>query len=415
MTSTVVTGMGVVAPTGLDVSAYWSATLRGSNRIGRISRFDPSSYPAPLAGEVRDFVPGDHVPGRLIPQTDRMTQFAIAAADRAFTDAAVDAGGLSPLDMGVVTANSSGGFDFGQRELQNLHAKSSKHVSAYMSFAWFYAVNSGQLSIRHNLRGPAGVFVAEQAGGLEAVAHARRQVRKGTRLVLTGGVDSSLCPYGVAALLAGGRLSTRDDPKTAYLPFDVNACGHVPGEGGALLVLEDARDARTRGAHVYGEIAGYGSTFDPRPGSGRGPNLDRAIGIALADAGSSPADIGVVFADAAAVPHLDRAEAKALAAVFGPRGVPVTAPKTGIGRLSAGAAPLDLVGALLALRTGLIPPTVNVTAVPDYELDLVVGGPRPFDGTAALVVARGFGGFNTAMVVRTVSGTERKSDDRAHP
>ncbi|EWC63332.1 Polyketide chain length factor WhiE-CLF [Actinokineospora spheciospongiae] len=407
MSRTVVTGIGVIAPTGLTLPEHWSATLRGENRIDRISLFDPERYPSRLAGEVRGFVPAERVPGRLVPQTDRMTRFAIAAADGAFADAAVDTTGLSPLEMGVVTANSSGGFDFGQRELQNLHANSPKHVSAYMSFAWFYAVNSGQLSIRHNLRGPAGVLVAEQAGGLAAVAQARRRVRAGTRVVLTGGVDSPLCPYGLAALMAGGRLSTRDDPRTAYLPFDADAAGQVPGEGGALLVVEEAEAARARGARVYGQIAGYGATFDPRPGSGRPPNLRRAIEVALDDAEAAPADIGVVFADAAAVPELDRVEADALAAVFGPRGVPVTAPKAGTGRLSSGAAPLDLVGALLTLREGSIPPTANTTVDPGYGIDLVVGAPRPVEATAALVVARGVGGFNTAMVVRTESRTGR--------
>lgn len=414
MTATVVTGIGLVAPTGLELSAYWSATLRGANGIRRISRFDPGSYPAPLAGEVTGFVPGDQVPGRLVPQTDRMTQFAIAAGRDALGDASAATAGLSSSDMGVVTANSSGGFGFGQRELQNLHAGGPKHVSAYMSFAWFYAVNSGQLSIRHDLRGPAGVLVSEQAGGLEAIAHARRRVRGGTRLVLAGGVESSLCPYGTAASIASGRLSTRDDPDTAYLPFDADACGHVPGEGGALLVLESAADARGRGVPVHGEIAGFGSTFDPPPGSGREPNLGTAIEIALEDARLRPRDIGVVFTDAAAIPELDFVEARTLARIFGPGAVPATAPKVSTGRLSAGAAPLDVVTALLALRDGLIPPTARVRPRPEHELDLVVDAPRPFDGTAALVVARGFGGFNTAMVVRKApaGGIGNRKDSR---
>jgi act minimal PKS chain-length factor (CLF/KS beta) len=151
---------------------------------------------------------------------------------------------------------------------------------------------------------------------------------------------------------------------------------------------------------VYGELAGYGSTFDPKPGSGREPGLRRAIELALADAGLTASQIDVVFADAAAVPELDRVEAAALTAVFGARGVPVTAPKTMTGRLYSGAAALDLVAALFAIRDGVIPPTVNVTPAAEYGLDLVTGAPRPAPVRAALVLARGHGGFNSAVVVR---------------
>ncbi|MFC9745678.1 ketosynthase chain-length factor [Streptomyces niveus] len=397
MNAVMVTGMGVVAPTGLGLDAYWAATLRGEDGTRRIRAFDPGRYPTRRAGEVAGFEAADHLPGRLVPQTDRMTQFALAAADWAVADAGVDLDSVPPLERGVITACASGGFGFGQRELQHLWGESPKKVSAYMSFAWFYAVNTGQISIRHGLSGPTGVFVSEQAGGLDALAHARRQVRAGTRVMLTGGMDSSLCPYGLAAQLAGGRLS----PDDTYLPFDHRATGHLPGEGGAILVLESAERARASGRRGYGEIAGFGSTFDPRPGSGRPPTLRRAVEQALADAGTEPEEIAVVLADGAGVPAQDEDEATALAEVFGIRGVPVTVPKTATGRLYSGAGPLDVVTALMALRDGLAPPTVNVAQVPDaYGIDLVVGHPRPVSGTAALVLARGHNGFNSALVVR---------------
>jgi minimal PKS chain-length factor (CLF/KS beta) len=281
----VITGIGIAAPNGFGVEDYWAATRIGKNAIGRITRFDPTQYPARLAGEIPGFEARDHLPGRLIPQTDRMTQLALVAADSAFEDAGVRAGDVPEYDMGVVTASTAGGFEFGQNELQALWSKGSQYVSAYQSFAWFYAVNSGQISIRHNLKGPSGVVVSDQAGGLDAVAQARRQIRKGSKLICSGGFDAAICPWGWVAQLANGRVSTSDNPERAYLPFDADASGYVPGEGGALLVLEDAEAARQRGAeHVYGEIAGYGSTFDPRPGSGRAPGLQRAIELALADA-----------------------------------------------------------------------------------------------------------------------------------
>ncbi|BBA97251.1 putative chain length determinant [Actinacidiphila reveromycinica] len=400
---TVVTGLGVAAPNGCGVEAYWAAVRKGTSGIGRVSRFDPAQYPARLAGEITDFVAEDHLPGRLLPQTDRMTRIALASADWALADAGVDPRNLPEYGMGVITASSSGGFEFGQRELRALWSKGGRHVSAYQSFAWFYAVNSGQISIRNGMRGPSGVVVSDQAGGLDALAQARRQIRKGTGLVMSGAVDASICPWGWVAQMASGRLSTSEDPERAYLPFDAAARGHVPGEGGALLVLEDLEHARARQARTpYGEIAGYGSAMDPRPGSGRPPTLVRAIELALADAGAAPEDIDVVFADAAAVPALDRIEAEAVSRVFGPRGVPVTAPKTMTGRLYSGAAPLDVAAALLALRDQVIPPSVGVTPDPGYALDLVVGAERAAPVRSALVVARGHGGFNSALVVRAV-------------
>ncbi|WP_053637982.1 ketosynthase chain-length factor [Streptomyces sp. NRRL F-4707] len=396
----VVTGLGVAAPTGLGAREHWAATLGSRSGIGRLTRFDPSGYPAKLAGEITGFTAEEHLPGRLVPQTDRMTRLALAAADWALADASVRPDELASFDMGVVTASASGGFEFGQNELRKLWSQGSQYVSAYQSFAWFYAVNSGQISIRNGMKGPSGVVVSEQAGGLDAVAQARRQIRKGTRLVVSGGVDASLCPWGWVAQLAGGRLSTSEDPARAYLPFDRDACGHVPGEGGAILILEAAESARERGAHSYGEIAGYGATFDPKPGSSRPPGLRKAVELALADAGAQPADVDVVFADAAGVPDLDRAEAAALTQVFGPHGVPVSAPKTMTGRLYSGAAPLDLATALLALRDGIVPATVNVKLCPEYGIDLVVDRPRRLGLRTALVLARGYGGFNSAVVLR---------------
>jgi act minimal PKS chain-length factor (CLF/KS beta) len=402
--SVVVTGVGVAAPNGLGAVDYWAASCAGRSGIGAASRFDASGYPARLAGEVPGFVAEDYLPSRLIPQTDHMTRLALVTADWAFADAGVRPQEWPEFDIGVVTASSCGGFEFGQRELQNLWSKGGQYVSAYQSFAWFYAVNTGQISIRNGLRGTSGVLVSDQAGGLDALAQARRQVRKGARLIVAGGVDGSICPWGWVAQLACGQLSTSDDPDRAYLPFDRRAGGYVPGEGGALLILEDAQTARERGAQVYGEIAGYGATFDPRPGSGREPGLRRAIENALADAATGPDEIDVVLADAAATAELDRTEADAIRAVFGPRGVPVTAPKTNTGRLYSGAASLDVVTALLAIRDGVIPPTTNVSPADEYDLDLVCGAPRRAPVRAALVVARGYGGFNSALVVRRAAG-----------
>jgi act minimal PKS chain-length factor (CLF/KS beta) len=320
----------------------------------------------------------------------------------ALADAGIDPATLPEYGMAVVTSSSSGGAEFGQREIERLWRYGPQHVGAYQSIAWFYAATTGQISIRHRMRGPCGVIATEQSGGLDAIGQARRLLRGDTRLVVTGGTDASLCPYGLVAQLSNRRLSQLDDPGRAYVPFDTDACGYVPGEGGAMLIVESAPHGQARpGARPYGEIAGYAATFDPARGSGRPPTLRGAIMSALADARMQAADIDVVFADAAGVPALDRAEAAALHDIFGPYGVPVTAPKTMTGRLYAGGAALDVATALLAIRDGLIPPTVGVTdPVPDFEIDLVVGSPREVPLRSALIVARGFGGFNAALIVR---------------
>jgi len=411
----VVTGIGVVAPNGLATETYWSATLDGRSGIGPISRFDPSGYPVRLAGQVDGFDANEHLPGRLIVQTDHWTHMALAAADMALADAAVVPGQLPEYDMAVVTASSSGGTEFGQREIERLWSKGPQHVTAYQSIAWFYAASTGQISIRHGMRGPCGVVATEQAGGIDAIGHARRALRTGTRLVVTGGTDASLCPYGLVAQLSTGRLSRRADPARAYVPFDLEACGYLPGEGGAILIVEDAEHAAQRGApRVYGEIAGYAATFDPRPGTGRPPGLRRAITQALADASVRADEVDVVFADGAGVPDLDRAEATVLAEVFGPRAVPVTVPKTMTGRLYAGLS-LDVAAALLAIRDGVIPPAVGVRhPVPEHELDLVVGACRETTVRTALVLARGYGGFNAALVVRGRPRNNARGGDNDH-
>ncbi|MGZ3459574.1 MAG: ketosynthase chain-length factor [Archangium sp.] len=398
----VFTGISAIAPNGLGVRAWWDATLSGRSGLQPPTRFDPDTYPVQVAGEVREFTPSRLVDGRLIVQTDLWTQFGLAATSMALEDARIDPRKMSAYEMSVIGSASSGGNEFGQREIERLWSKGPQFVSVYQSIGWFYAASTGQLSIKHGMKGTCSSVVSEQAGGLDAVGHARRVLRNGSRMALTGGTEAPLSPYALTCQLTNGLLSRRAHPSRAYVPFDAEACGYVPGEGGAMLILEDGAAARARGVErVYGELAGYAATFDPRPGSGREPGLYRAAEQALADAGVTPGDIDVVFADAAGVPELDRIEAQALIRLFGPRGVPVTAPKTMTGRLYAGGAALDLVAALLTIGDSVIPPTVGTRELaPGCDIDLVRDEPRKKPVRHALVLARGFGGFNSAVVVR---------------
>nr|AIW63011.1 KSbeta [uncultured bacterium BAC-AB1442/1414/561] len=397
-----ITGMGVLAPTGSGHEDYWAATLRGYLGITPISRFAPNPYPVRVAGQLPGFVPGERVPSRLIPQTDVWTQHGLTAADLALADAKLEPASIPEYGFSVVTASSAGGVEFGQREIQQLWHQGPNFVGAYQSIAWFYAATTGQTSIRYGMRGPCDVVVSEGAGALDSLHHARRAMTDGVQAVLCGGTDSALSPYGIVCQLSSGRLSTGSDPAAAYVPFDLDSAGYVPGEGGAMFVVENLEQAYERGApHVYGLIGGYAATFDPAPGSGRPPALRRAVCAALDDAGILPADVDVVFADGAGVPELDRQEATALAEVFGPHGVPVTVPKTAVGRLYSGGAALDVAAALLAIRDRVIPPAINIRRPdPTLHLDLVRDRPRPAPVRTALVLARGYGGFNSALVLQ---------------
>jgi act minimal PKS chain-length factor (CLF/KS beta) len=393
----VVTGIGVAAPNGLGTGAWWQAALEGRGGLGPLTRFDASGYPVRIAGEIPGFVDEEHVPSRLLPSTDRVARIALAVAKEALSDSGADPGALAEYGAGVVTASSAGGSEFGQRGLAALWAEGARRVSTYHPVACFHAAGSAQISIRHALRGPGSAIVSEQAGGIDALARSRRWIREGSDLVVAGGVDSTLSPWAWAAHLADGRLSTAADPGRAYLPFDRDAGGHAVGEGGALLVVEEQEAAERRGAAGYGLVAGCAATFD---GAGV-PRLREAAELALADAGLSAREIGVVFADGAGERAADAVEASALCALFGPHGVPVTVPKSMTGRLGAGGSSLDLAAALLSLRHRVVPPTTGTRRLPaDCPLDLVTGAPRELPGLrAALVLARGRGGFNSAAVV----------------
>jgi minimal PKS chain-length factor (CLF/KS beta) len=402
----VITGLGVVAPNGIGTEAWWKATRAGTSGIARITHFDPSRYATQLAGEVDDFKADDWIERRLQVQTDRWTHMALAATQMAFEDAKFDPAEFDEWSTGAITASSSGGNEFGQKEIQALWGKGPKFVGAYQSIAWFYAATTGQISIKHGLKGPCGVVIAEGAGGIEALQHARRTIRRGVDTVVGGGLEAPIGPYALTCQLGNGYMSAATEPGDAYRPFDARANGYVPGEGGAIILVESSERAQQREVpRVYAEIAGYGATQDgyhwgkPAPD---GRQYARAMSLAIADAGISADDIDAVFADAFGVAEFDAIEVAAIKQALGPRAtkVPVTAPKSMVGRLYAGGASLDVAAAVLAMRDGVIPPTVNLEQPADgCDLDFVTAA-RETQPATVLVCARGYGGFNGALVLR---------------
>ncbi|MFF0189790.1 ketosynthase chain-length factor [Streptomyces sp. NPDC005244] len=398
-----VTGIGVIAPNGQTADSYWKSVREGLGVLDRITREGCGHLPLRVAGEVRSFEAADLIEERFLVQTDRFSHFAMAATVLALDDAGL--GDVDPeeaYDIGVVTAAGSGGGEFGQRELQKLWGQGSRYVGPYQSIAWFYAASTGQISIRGGFKGPCGVVASDEAGGLDAVAHAARGVRRGTGAMVVGAAEAPLAPYSMVCQLAYPELSTVEDPARAYRPFTKGACGFVPAEGGAMFVVEDEHRARERGATVRAVVAGHGATFTGASQWERSrEGLAQAIRGALAEADCAPEEIDVVFADALGVPEADRAEALAIADALGAHGtrVPVTAPKTGIGRAYCGAPLLDTAAAVLAMEHGQVPPTPNVFDV-CHDLDLVTSDARPAELRTALILSRGLMGSNAALVVR---------------
>ncbi|CAL9615518.1 Actinorhodin polyketide putative beta-ketoacyl synthase 2 [Streptomyces sp. enrichment culture] len=400
---TAITGIGVVAPNGLNADVYWKSVKEGVSVLDRITREGCGHLPLRVAGEVRGFDPSAFVEETFLVQTDRFTHFAMAAAGAALEDAGLDGTPSgSPYSIGVVTAAGSGGGEFGQRELQKLWGQGSRFVGPYQSIAWFYAASTGQISIRGGFKGPCGVVASDEAGGLDAVAHAARTVGRGTDVVVVGAAEAPLAPYSVVCQLGYPELSTVEDPAAAYRPFTSAACGFVPAEGGAVLIVEDADRARRRGAAVRALVAGHAATFTGASRWDRSrEGLARAVRGALDEAGCAPEEIDVVFADALGTPEADRAEALALVDALGPHGarVPVTAPKAGIGRSYCGAPMLDVAAAVLAMEHGQVPPTPGVRDT-CHDIDLVTAAARPAELRTALVLSRGLMGSNAALVLR---------------
>jgi 3-oxoacyl-(acyl-carrier-protein) synthase len=406
----VISGLAPLTAIGSGAATYWAALVAGTSGLSKITRFDTETFPVKVAAEVHDVDLAAAVDRRLAVATDRWTQFGLAATELALADGQVDLAAFDPYGVAVITASGSGGNEFGQREIAALWTRGPKAVSVYQSIAWFYAATTGQLSIRHGSKGMCGVLVEGAAGGLDAFAQAARALRSGTDLALVGATEAPLSPYALTCVLGSGLLSTASDPATAYRPFGAGAAGYVTGEGGAMFTVERASSCRDRGVAPHAVVAGHAATHDGRRHRSADPEiaaagLAEAITAALARAGAASGDVDVVFADGAGAGDLDQAEVTALRLALGAHGatVPVTVPKAATGRMEAASAALDVAAAVLALEHQVVPPTATTGPLAaTAEIDLVRTA-RPASLGTALVLARGHGGFNSALVLQRPS------------
>lgn len=396
----VITGMGIINPAGSGVHDFWRAISAGESAIRKISRFDASSFPAQVAGEIQGFKAADHIPRRQVIKTDRFTHYAMAATAQALADAKLDLNTTDRHRVGVWFGNNTGGWDIHEQGLFELYRQGPKMVNPWQATSWFPTSAQGHTSIHHQLFGNSKSFVGDRTSGAAALFFALRSIRQGhNHVVLTGGTEAPLTALGLACHLGTGDLATAKEPGGAYRPFDRDRAGLVLGEGAAVLLLEDAEHAAARGAAVHGELLSVRMTTETDPASGRA--LERAMRGAIEGAGLTPGDIDLVLAEGCGTREGDRIEAAAIAAVLGPDAgrVPVTAPRSAYGQLFGASTATEIVCGLMAAKTGCLPPTLNLEN-PDPGCPLAfVRGPQAGKVARFLVNARSREGVNVSLVV----------------
>ncbi len=405
----VVTGMGVVSPVGNDLTSFWENLLQGRHGIGPITRFDTAEYKAKLAAEVKDFDPCAYMEKAEARHSDLYTQYAIAAACQAVEQSGF-LGSLPPERVGVYFGTGIGGINTFSEEHGKLVARGPRRVSPYFIPMLIANMAAGMLAIRFNCKGAALPAVTACASGANAIGEAVRAIRHGyADAMITGGSEAPIDPCGIAGFVNMKALSVAEDPEEACLPFDTRRSGFVIGEGGAALVLEEYEHAKARGAHIFGEVVGYGSTCDayhitaPHPGAEGGT---RAMTDAMAEAGYRRGERVYVNAHGTGTPLNDVAETLAVKQALGEeeaRKAIVSSTKSMTGHMLGAAGAAEAIVCIQTLNAGMIPPTVGLTQPdPACDLDYVPLTARQAEVDLALSNSLGFGGHNACLAFRKV-------------
>jgi 3-oxoacyl-[acyl-carrier-protein] synthase II len=399
-----VTGIGVKTPAGTDRDTFWSTLLAGRSTAAPITRFDASALPVTFGCEVSGFDPVAYLGPKEARRMDRTTQLGFAAAK----DALDDAGdvGADPARCAVVAGTGIGGLITMEDGVQTVLTRGPSRISPFFVPMMMANASAGVIAMQLGWTGPNLCVATACAASANAVGEAARLVREGSAdVAMAGGAESAITPVALAAFSRMGALSTRnDEPGRASRPFDVDRDGFVMGEGSAYLVLERLDRARTRGARVYAELAGYGRNSDayhitaPSPG---GSGAAACMHLALDDAGLDPGDIGHVNAHGTSTALNDAAEAEAVRKVFGDTPPPIMSVKGVTGHLIGAAGATESVAAILATRDGIVPPTANLEQVgDDIGLDVIGDSPREVGPRPAISNSFGFGGHNASLVFR---------------
>ena len=402
MSGVVVTGLGVVTPIGSGVEEFWKALLERHSGADRIKSFEASDLPVQIACEVSDFDASNYMSAREIGRTDRFTQMAVAAASMAWEQS--DWGdSFAPERTGVIIGSGIGGLGTIESNHQALLSGGPRRVSPFMVPKLMANAAAGAVAMKFGFVGPNFAPVSACATGGHALGEAFRSIKEGAAdVVVAGGAEAALTPLSVSAFARMGALSRRNEqPERASRPFDKGRDGFVFGEGAGVLVLERREVAERRGAHIFGELVGYGASADAyhitQPDS---KGMARAMEAALAEAGASPDRIDYINAHGTSTPQNDRAETAAIKAALGPEAkrVAVSSTKSQTGHLLGAAGGVEAAAVVLALDRGVIPGTINLEE-PDAECDLdyVPEGPRDEKIAFALSNSFGFGGQNACL------------------
>jgi 3-oxoacyl-[acyl-carrier-protein] synthase II len=397
----------MVSPVGLDVSETWSAILAGKSGLAPITRFDPTAFDTRFAAEVKHFDPLVAMDRKLAHRCDRFAQYAIVAAKQAVADAGITIDEHNRGRIGVLIGTGIGGLETLQTAVTTLNARGPQRVSPFAVPMFIPDMASGQVAILLGTAGPNFATVSACSSSAHALGEAAEIIRRGQAdVMIAGGSESPVVAVAVAAFNSMHALSTRnDDLETASRPFDATRDGFVLGEGAAVLILEDGERARARGARILGTLAGYGSTDDahhitsPAP---RGRGAAEAMRQALCQAGLPPTAVQYINAHGTGTDQNDKAETEAIKDVFGEHAyrLAVSSTKSMIGHTLGAAGALEAGFCLLAMRDGILPPTINLHhADPDCDLDYVPNTAQRRQVTAAMTNSFGFGGHNVSLLL----------------
>jgi 3-oxoacyl-[acyl-carrier-protein] synthase II len=409
----VVTGLGVVSPIGCTVSEFWKSILEGKSGVKRLAAFDPTHYTCKIAAEIKGFNPVAYLTPKEIRRMDPFVQFAVVSSKMALADSRMDLSKEDPNRIGVMIGSGIGGLHTVESEhLQYIKLgpeKGPDRISPFLIPMLIVNMASGQVSISLGLKGPNSAVATACATGNHAIGDAMRIIQRGEAdAMMTGGSEAAITHMGFGGFCALKALSTahNDEPERASRPFDKNRDGFVMGEGAGVVLLEELEHALKRNAPIYCELIGYGMSGDAYHMTAPDPNGDggvRCLRAAIEDAGIKPTDVDYINAHGTSTLYNDRIETLAIKKVFGDhaRKLAVSSTKSVMGHLLGAAGGAELIVCALAIKEGIMPPTINYeTPDPECDLDYVPNKPRASKINIAASNALGFGGHNATLVVK---------------
>ena len=403
----VITGLGAITPLGLTVEDYWRGLIEGKSGIGPITLFDASAYPVNVAAEVKGFAPTDYMDIKRVDRTGRCTQFAIAAARMAMAAARLDMSREKPEKVGVIIA-TSGMVSLITDQGEIIKKRGPMRIDPLFISKMAPSMVPAQVGLEIGAKGPNSALNSACASGSDALATARNSLLLGhAEVIIAGGAEANISPIGIASTGRVGALSRQTDPRKASRPFDLNRDGFVFGEGAGIVVLETLEHARAREAPILAELAGAGWSFDAY--SETAPDADTqavAMRAVLQNAGVSPEEVDYINAHGTSTRLNDAAETRAIRMVFGERAykIPVSSNKSMMGHLACAAGAVEAVAAVMTVREGVIPPTINYeTPDPDCDLDYVPNKARRQGVDICLSNSFGMGGQNCSLIIKRFS------------